>query len=44
VGFHQFTRKISIDDAAIIAVAAVQKNIEVYTQDAEWDLEDLEVS
>jgi hypothetical protein len=33
--FISLPGKLSIDDAAIIAVAAVQKNIDVYTQDAE---------
>ena len=33
----------NIDDVATIATAAIDKPIEVYTQNKEWDLDDLEV-
>lgn len=32
-----------MDDAATIAAGAMDKPIEVHTQDVEWDVDDLEV-
>ena len=40
-GISSVYKEDSMDDAATIATATIQKDIEGYTQDVEWDLEDL---
>ena len=42
-GISSVYHEDNIDDAATIAAAAMDKPIDVHAQDAEWDLDDLEM-